>query len=133
MPYSKDIRLGQGWFNTNINCFFDYLDGIETEITVLSENFTPKEVKYHDNTLNEEIELRLNEYISWKVFGASRQERTDIPECFSDAMPSDFDEDPYGYVYHHILILVEKHKYEGSTQGPWYRWRNTNDSSAEFE
>lgn len=118
MPYSKDLRVGRGWFNTNINWFYDYLDSMSEELIVHTESFTPNEVKYHDNTLSEEIELRLNEYISWKVFGETRSERTDVPECYSDSMPSNYDEDPYGYVYHHILILVEKNK-------SWYKLRST--------
>ena len=124
MPYSKDIRVGRGWFNTNVNWFYEYLDNMSEELIVETENFTPDEVKYHDNTLSEEIELRLNEYISWKVFGESVKEHYDLPQCFSDYVPSDFDEDPYGYVYHWILILVQKHK-------AWYKLRNINGEEEE--
>lgn len=121
MPYSKDIRVGHGWFNTNINWFYDYLDNMSEELIVKSENFTPEEIKYHDNTLSEEIELRLNEYIHWKVFGEIPTKLPEPPSdgsSFGDYLPSDFDEDPYGYVYHHILILIDKHK-------SWYELRST--------
>lgn len=129
MPYSKDLRIGHGWFNTNINWFYDYLDNMSEELIVKTENFTPEEIQYHDNTLSEEIELRLNEYIAWKVFGETRKKRNDVPECFNDEPPQEFDEDPYGYVYHHILILVEKRKYEGSISGPWYVLQSTQPDS----
>lgn len=99
------------------------------ELIVKTENFTPEEIQYHDNTLSEEIELRLNEYIAWKVFGETRKKRNDVPECFNDEPPQEFDEDPYGYVYHHILILVEKRKYEGSISGPWYVLQSTQPDS----
>ena len=117
MPFSKDLRVGHGWFTTNINWFFDYLDNMSEELIVKTENYTPEEIKYHDDTLSEEIELRLNEYIAWKVFGVIRQKRNDVPECHRDLLPKDNDENPYRYVYHHILILIEKHK-------DWYELRD---------
>ena len=112
MPYSKDIRVGQGWFNTNVNCFFDYLDGLDEEL-IVKDDFSPNEVKYHNTELEEQIEQRVNEYISWKVFGETRNKLDE-----DDALPSDFDDDVWGYVYDHICMLVKR-------QPTWYELRST--------
>ena len=112
MPYSKDIRCGQGWFNTNVNWFYDYLDNMEEELIVKTD-FCQSDIKYHDNTLEEEIELRVNEYISWKVFGEQREK---VDE--DDSLPEDFEDDVWGYVYHHICTLVRR-------KPTWYEMRST--------
>lgn len=107
MPYSKDLRIGHGWFNANLSWFDDYLDDMEEELIVNGEG---SEQKYRQNIMNEEIELRLNEYITWKVFNGP---------AINSVL--DYDDDPYGYVYHHILILIDKHKNVDEPERSWYR------------
>jgi len=67
MPYSKDIRCGAGWFEVNVNTFFDWLDDRGYEI-IVSDQFCPTEVQYHNESLEEQIEEAVNKFISQKVF-----------------------------------------------------------------
>jgi hypothetical protein len=126
MPYSKDIRCGQGWFKTNVNWFYNYLDEIDEEIVVKTSyksplendpeliDFSASETEYHNTTLEEEIELRVNEFISWKVFDETRKKLDEedlLPEFFED-------EGIWKYVYHHICMLVRR-------KPTWYELRST--------
>jgi hypothetical protein len=112
MPFSKDIRVGQGWFNVNVNWFFEYLDGLDEEV-IVKDDFCPSEVKYHNNEFEGEIEFRVNEYISWKVFGETRNALDK-----DDLLPDFFDEDIWGYVYHHICMLIRR-------KPTWYELKST--------
>ena len=113
MPYSKDVRCGHGWFDSNVNCFYDYLDSRGEELIVrddfsLEEDLNsslnhPQQIKYHDTCLSEEIEERVNQFISWFVFG-ERWKPLDEEDC----LPENFPEDVYGYVYHHVCRLVKR-------------------------
>lgn len=113
MPYSKDIRCGQGWFRTNVNCFYNHLDEMDEELIVCKENYCESEYTYHNNVLEEEIETRVNEYISWKVFDEKREKLDE-----DDSLPKEFPDDVYGYVYDHILVLLKR-------KPNWYTLRST--------
>ena len=102
MPFAKDIRVGQGWFEVNVNCFFDYLDGMDEEL-IVKNDFCASEVAYHNKNLEEEIESKVNEYISWRVFG---EERNKLDE--EDFLPKEFEDDIWGYVYSQIWRLVRR-------------------------
>jgi hypothetical protein len=112
MPFSKDIRTGQGWFDTNVNWFFNYLDDLDEEL-IVKDDFCPSEVKYHNNELEERIESRVNEYISWKVFGENRKALDE-----DDRLPNFFEDDVWGYVYHHICMFVRR-------KPTWYELKST--------
>jgi len=112
MPYSKDIRVGQGWFEVNVNWFYDYLDGMDEEL-IVSDDFCESEVEYHTTELEEEIERRVNEFISWNVFD---EERTKLDK--DDLLPSFFPKDIWGYVYHHICLFIRR-------KPTWYTLRST--------
>lgn len=112
MPYSKDIRCGQGWFNANINCFFDYLDGCELELIVKRE-CCESEYTYHNKVLEEMIEEKINEFIAWSIFG---EQRTKLDE--NDSLPYEYKDDVWGYVHDHINMLVKR-------KPTWYEIRST--------
>ena len=112
MPYSKDIRCGQGWFRTNVNCFYDYLDGMDEEL-IVKDDFCSSEVIYHNTELEETIELKVNEYISWKVFGETRNKLDE-----DDSLPEEFNDDIWGYVHDSICRLVKR-------KPTWYELRST--------
>lgn len=118
MPYSKDVRCGEGWFNTNVSCFYDYLDNLGEEL-IVSDQFCQSEVKYHTTELEEEIEARVNEYIRYKVFGEKRN-KLDEDDC----LPEEHDEDVWGYVYSHIWSLVHR-------KFTWYTLRSTQTSACD--
>lgn len=104
MPYSKDIRDGDGWFNTNVNCFFDYLeDNMDKELIVCRDKYCESEYIRHNKVLEEEIEKRVNEYISWKLFDDEREKLNE-----NDMLPSDYPDYVYDYVYYHIYYLVKR-------------------------
>jgi hypothetical protein len=111
MPYSKDIRCGSGWFEVNVNCFFDYLDDKGEELIVYS-NFCGPERKYHNETLENEIEERVNEFIQYKVFGYERN-----PQDATDVLPSAYSDHIWEYVYYHVARLAN-HKTD------WYSLRS---------
>ena len=67
MPYSKDIRCGAGTFEVNVNSFFAWLDDHNHEI-IVRDTFCEQEVKYHNQTLEDEIEEAVNRYILAKIF-----------------------------------------------------------------
>ena len=110
MPYHKDSRCGPGWFEVNISHFYDYLDDRSEQLIVRGDfeidlNTTFKydrQLQYHDECLNEEIEQRLNEYISWKIFNETRN-----PLDEGDLLPDAFC-NPWAYVYHHVSRLVAR-------------------------
>lgn len=112
MPYSKDIRCGEGWFNTNVNCFYDYLDGMSEEL-IVSDDFSKEEVQYHNTELEEKIEWLVNEYIRYQIFNEKREELDE-----DDTLPEEHDEDVWGYVYSHICSLVKR-------KPTWYQLRST--------
>lgn len=118
MPYSKDIRMGQGWFRANVNWYYTYLDEGEMELIVKTD-CCESEVAYHNKVLEETIEEKLNEFISWKVFG---EERKKLDE--EDALPSEYPEDVWGYVHDHILMLVKR-------KPTWYELKYLNESESE--
>lgn len=113
MPYSKDVRCGQGWFETNLNCFWTYLEESQEEELITKSDFCESEVKYHDDEMSAQIEERVNEYISWMVFSEKR-EKLDK----DDLLPDSFEDDIWGYVYHHVCMYVRKHP-------TWYELRST--------
>ena len=131
MPYSKDIRCGEGWFTTNVNCFYEYLTDRDEEIVIRTSYksplkddpepiyFSELEKQYHNTALEEEIEIRTNEYISWRVFGTIRKQLDE-----EDYLPDFFEDNIWGYVYHHICLFVRNHK-------TWYDHRDTNNSESE--
>jgi hypothetical protein len=112
MPYSKDIRVGQGWFNTNVNWFYNYLDEMDEELIVKTD-CCESEVAYHNNHLEETIEEKVNEYISWKVFGETRNKLDE-----NDTLPSYYPDDVWGYVYDHIIMLIKR-------KPTWYELKST--------
>lgn len=112
MPYSKDVRCGQGWFETNINCFYDYLDAMDEELIVRRE-FCESENAYHNKCLEELIEEKVNDYISWKVFG---EERSKLDE--NDSLPSEYPDDVWGYTHDHVCMFIKK-------RPSWYELRST--------
>lgn len=112
MPYSKDIRCGEGWFNTNINCFYDYLDGMDEELVIDGDGVSQVEEEYRATQLEEEIEQRVNEFIRYKVFGEKRRKLDE-----DDSLPEEY-EDVWDYVYSHILLLVKR-------KPTWYVLRST--------
>lgn len=79
MPHSRNIRCGSGWFNVNVNCFFDYLDQIGEEIIVKTEGFSFDEVRTHNIYLEELIESAVNDYILFTVFGERIRNDKSIP------------------------------------------------------
>jgi hypothetical protein len=112
MPYSKDIRVGQGWFNTNVNWFYNYLDEMDEELIVKTD-CCESEVAYHNNHLEEKIEEKVNDYISWKVFGETRSKLDE-----NDSLPEEYPDDVWGFVYDHICMFVKR-------KPTWYELRST--------
>lgn len=125
MPHSKDLRCGQGWFDVNINYFYDYLDEKNQELIVsdtpevathnslfTTASAVQRQVKYRDEYLNQQIEERVNEFIQYKVFD---WERNPLDE--GDVLPSEYSDDIWGYVYYHITLLVYR-------KPNWYKLRD---------
>ena len=122
MPYSKDIRAGSGWFNYNVNVFFDYLDSMSEEIILLRKGFSEEEIHHHNKLLEEEIENRVNQYIAWKVFGIISEElhsdSPDSPEFFEPKSNCDINTGVCGFVYHHVCKFLRANP-------SWYELRAT--------
>ena len=126
MPYSKDIRCGEGWFKTNVNCFYNYLDEIDEELIVREKFRLPwqeenkpdiewREVEFHRTHLEEQIEMRVNEFISWRVFNETRKKLDE-----DDMLPEEFEDvGIWSYVYHHICVVLRKRL------PTWYELRST--------
>lgn len=110
MPHSKDLRCGAGWYDINVNHFFEWMEETcKSEIEV-SENFTPfsrAEFEYHERILHDEIEERMNEFLEYRIFN---QFRPHLDE--DDRLPKDF-ESAYSYIYYHLLRLCK-------TRPTWY-------------
>lgn len=116
MPYTKDSRCGPGWFEVNLSHFYDYLDDRSEELIVRGDFSADRktydaQLKFYDDVLNEEIEERANEYISWKIFNETRK-----PLDEGDLLPDAFC-DVWAYVYHHVCRLVAR-------KPIWYLLRN---------
>lgn len=113
MPHSKDLRCGAGWYDINVNHFFEWMeDRNHTEIEV-SENFTPfsrAEFEYHERVLHDEIEERMNEFLDYRIF---HKFRSLLDE--DDRRPKDFPS-AYSYIYYHLLRLCK-------TRPTWYSVR----------
>lgn len=114
MPYSKDIRCGQGWFKTNVNWFYTYLDDMEEELIVKTD-CCESEYTYHNKEMEELMEEKVNDYISWKVFGETRNKLDE-----NDSLPSEYPDDVWGYVYDHVCMLVKR-------KPTWYELRSTTE------
>lgn len=110
MPYSKDIRCGDGWFEVNLNSFYQYLEDSENKEIHTKTGFCDSEMKYHDFVLSEQIEDWTNEYIQWKIFGITRNQ---IDE--DDQLPNVFGH-IWGYVYYNIARFIQNHP-------DWYELR----------
>lgn len=115
MPYTKDIRCGQGWFEVNVNCYYDWLDERGVELIVNSD-FCQSEYKYHNEVLEEMIEERANEFINWVVF---REERSKLDE--DDDLPSEWAKghksNMWCYIDYHIERFIKR-------KPTWYELRN---------
>jgi hypothetical protein len=129
MPYSKDIRCGEGWFNTNIAWFYQYLDEMNEELIVKTD-CCESEVVFHTKELEEKIEEKVNDYISWKVFGQTRNKLDE-----DDRLPEDFEPSSsidtgargvWAYVYHHICLFIRR-------KPTWYELESTLPEEEEEE
>lgn len=94
----------------NVNSFYQWLDDSQEELVVCSAE--KHEMEYRENELNDEIENRANEYISWEVFGEERNLLDD-----DDALPEHYDGDIWAYVRHHVLALCKR-------KPTWYELRS---------
>jgi hypothetical protein len=121
MPYCKDIRCGEGWFEVNVNSFYDYLENLDEEL-IVSDDFCESEVIYHRLELEEKIEEAVNEFIRWKVFNdeSSPLDKDDLPPSFFEPHSS-IETGSRGiwvYVYHHICLFIRR-------KPTWYTLRST--------
>jgi hypothetical protein len=112
MPYSKDIRCGEGWFNTNIAWFYQYLEEMDEELIVKTDH-CESEVVYHTKELEAMIEEKVNDYISWNVFGQTRNKLDE-----NDSLPEEYPDDVWGYVHDHLVMLIKR-------KPTWYELKST--------
>lgn len=112
MPSHDDIRSGHGWFDSNINCFYNYLENLDEEI-VVKMDFGESECIFHESCLTTRIEERINEYIEWFIF---KEHRRALDE--NDSLPDSFEDDIYGYVYYHICRYIQQ-------KPSWYELKST--------
>jgi len=108
MPYTKDPRCGAGWFEANVNSFFTYLDDHNNQI-IVKQDFCESEVKYHNQVLEELIEEKMNEYISWHVFGERRNQLDE-----DDILPKLYD-NIWMFVEDCVRIFIER-------KSSWYKF-----------
>ena len=103
MPYSKDIRCGWGFFDLNVNWFYDYLDRIGEELIVKTDC---DGYSSHNELIEEMIENRANEFIDWVVFHQERKkdfENDDLPSEWAKGHKDDI----WAYIYYHISRFVK--------------------------
>lgn len=112
MPYSNDVRCGQEWFSTNVYRFYNYLDEMDEEL-IVSHEFCESEVAYHTKELEELIEQKVNDYISWAVFGETRFKLDE-----TDSLPSEYPNDVWGYTHDHVCMFIKR-------KPTWYELRST--------
>ena len=118
MPYSKDVRCGEGWYEVNVNCFFDFLDGCGEELIVKTD-CCESEMTYHNKVLEEEIEERVNEFIRWVVFQDERS-KLDIEDDLPSEWAKGHKEDMWCYVYYHVERLVKR-------KSTWYQLKKVDE------
>ena len=108
MPHSKDLRCGEGWYDVNVNSFFDWFEDTFYQEIIVKSNFGKGEFQYHKKILEDEIEERVNEYIDYKLFGT---ERNPLDEEDVTLLPSNYNDvqrNVWYYVSDHVKRFIKQ-------------------------